>query len=425
MQLSPEGEPGPTLQGVGAAAYAAIRAASLDLCKPLSPEDCAAQSMTDASPLKWHLAHTTWFFETFVLERVKPGYRPFHPGFHVLFNSYYQAVGAQYPRPQRGLLTRPSLADVIAYREQVDRSLQDILERPRKADPIDGVIALGLQHEQQHQELMLTDLKHLLSFNPLQPAYRTCPSPAVADPSPPTWLAYDGGPAWIGHAGPGFAFDNEGPRHQTHIERFELASRAATAGEYLAFMEDGGYRDPTLWLADGWAAVQEHRWDAPLYWEQRDGSWFQITLAGLRELRADLPVCHVSFYEADAFARWCGARLPEESEWEIAARDLPVKGNFVESGLLHPEPPSGKTAPEQVFGNVWEWTRTPYTPYPGYRPPPGAVGEYNGKFMCNQMVLRGGSCASPRSHLRATYRNFLYPRMRWQFSGIRLARDPR
>ena len=409
------------------ARYQAVRGATRALCEPLSPEDCAAQSMPDASPAKWHLAHTTWFFETFVLERAQPGYRPFHAAFRVLFNSYYNSVGEQHPRPRRGLLTRPALDEVQAYRDHVDEHVAKLFENQAVDPELVARIVLGLAHEEQHQELILTDVKHLFSCNPLDPAYRRTPEAPRAALAPLEWRGFDEGVRWIGDGGPGFAFDNEGPRHRRFVERFEIASRPVTNGEFAAFVEDGGYARPELWLADGWAAVQERGWRAPLYWRRVAGGFRTLTLGGVRPLREDEPVCHVSFYEAEAYARWAGARLPGEAEWEVAAQALPVAGNFVESGLLHPAPagaaqrPGG--APAQLFGDVWEWTASGYAPYPGFRPPPGALGEYNGKFMSNQLVLRGGSCVTPRSHVRATYRNFFHPHQRWQFSGIRLARD--
>ena len=405
--------------------YRQIRRTTEQLCEPLSPEDCQAQSMDDASPAKWHLAHTSWFFETFVLEGRLPGYRVFHPEFRVLFNSYYHSVGSQHARPQRGLLTRPVLEEVLAYRRHVDHHVLASLEAPSllTAVPVD-VIELGLHHEQQHQELLLTDVKHLFSCNPLRPAYRRDIAPAAGVATPLAWCAYDEGLRSIGHAGAGFAFDNEGPRHRVYVPPFVLGSRLITNAEFLAFMQDGGYQRPELWLSDGWSAVAQLGWRAPQYWEQRDGMWHVMTLAGLREVGEHEPVCHVSYYEADAFARWAGARLPTEAEWEVAAAAVPIEGNFVERGLLTPAPaPPGARA--QLFGDVWEWTRSAYAPFPGYQPPAGALGEYNGKFMCNQLVLRGGSCATPRSHMRATYRNFFPPQARWQFSGIRLARDAR
>jgi ergothioneine biosynthesis protein EgtB len=382
--------------------YRAVRAATLALSEPLSSEDCALQSMPDASPTKWHLAHTSWYFETFALEPALPGYRCFDPAFRVLFNSYYNAVGPQFARPQRGLLTRPSLGEVSAYRDHVDRHMLRLLDDAKHGAPLRDVIELGTHHEQQHQELILTDVKHLLAQNPLAPVYReSAPHPAPADGREARFVALPGGVREVGHTGAGFAFDNEGPRHRVYLEPFALASRPVTNREYLAFLDAGGYRDPEPWLSDGWAAVQHNGWEAPLYWQRRGDAWWTFTLGGLRELVLDEPVVHVSFYEADAFARWWGARLPTEMEWEVAATD----------GLA------------QQSGEVWEWTRSAYAPYPGYAPPAGALGEYNGKFMSNQLVLRGGSCATPADHVRATYRNFFYPDARWQFSGIRLARD--
>jgi ergothioneine biosynthesis protein EgtB len=405
--------------------FGAVRAATEHLAEPLSPEDTTAQSMPDASPVKWHLAHTSWFFETFLLESV-PTYRPFDPTYRVLFNSYYHSVGEQYLRPERGMITRPGLAEVCAYRAHVDEACLALLARAALSPAQCAVVELGLQHEQQHQELILTDLKHLFAKNPLHPVYRLRPPedpPRVA----PTlaWHPCPPGLREIGHAGPGFAFDNEGPRHRVFVHGFALASRLVSNGEYLAFMADRGYERPELWLSDGWAAVCTNGWRAPLYWQERDGVWRQFTLAGLREVAPGEPVTHVSAYEADAYARWAGARLPTEAEWEVAAAQTEVAGNFVENGRLHPAPAVGAPAatPRQLFGDVWEWTSSAYGPYPGYRPPPGALGEYNGKFMANQLVLRGGSCATPLSHIRASYRNFFHPDARWQFSGIRLARD--
>jgi ergothioneine biosynthesis protein EgtB len=407
-----------------ASRYRDVRAATERLCEPLSAEDCAIQSMPDASPAKWHLAHTSWFFETFVLEDAIRGYRPFHADFRFLFNSYYNSVGEQYPRPERGMISRPSLEEVLAYRAHVDERMLDLLARSPGAR-LASVVEVGLQHEQQHQELILTDVKHLLSRNPLHPVYRDAPALARAAAPPLRWLAYSEGVREIGHDGVGFSFDNERPGHRALVGAFELASRPVTNGEFLEFVRDGGYEQPEHWLSDGWAKVRGDGWRAPLYWEERDGEWLQMTLSGLREVRAEEPVVHVSYYEADAFASWAGARLPSEEEWEIAAGPLPIEGNFAESGLLHPAAlrTSNGGGPSQMFGDVWEWTRSAYAPYPGYRQPPGAFGEYNAKFMCNQLVLRGGSCATPISHIRPTYRNFFFADSRWQFSGIRLARD--
>jgi ergothioneine biosynthesis protein EgtB len=407
-----------------ASRYRDVRAATERLCEPLSAEDCAIQSMPDASPAKWHLAHTSWFFETFVLEDAIRGYRPFHADFRFLFNSYYNSVGEQYPRPERGMISRPSLEEVLAYRAHVDERMLDLLARSPGAR-LASVVEVGLQHEQQHQELILTDVKHLLSRNPLHPVYRDAPALARAAAPPLRWLAYSEGVREIGHDGVGFSFDNERPGHRALVGAFELASRPVTNGEFLEFVRDGGYEQPEHWLSDGWAKVRGDGWRAPLYWEERDGEWLQMTLSGLREVRAEEPVVHVSYYEADAFASWAGARLPSEEEWETAAGPLPIEGNFAESGLLHPAAlrTSNGGGPSQMFGDVWEWTRSAYAPYPGYRQPPGAFGEYNAKFMCNQLVLRGGSCATPISHIRPTYRNFFFADSRWQFSGIRLARD--
>jgi ergothioneine biosynthesis protein EgtB len=391
------------------------------LAAPLTPEDCAIQSMPDMSPTKWHLGHTTWFFETFLLERAEEPFRPFDPAFRVLFNSYYHRVGEQHPRPQRGLLSRPPLSRVQEYRANVDQRVTRALARGLPAR-LGQMFETGLHHEQQHQELILMDIKHLFSCNPLRPAYRDLPEPEAAPSLPRGWAEFPGGAVALGHEGPGFAFDNEGPRHEALLRPFRLATRLVTNAEFLDFLRDGGYERPELWLSDGWDAVRANRWRAPLYWEERDGSWTQMTLAGLRPVRPGDPVAHVSYYEADAFARWAGSRLPTEAEWETACACASTEGNFLESGWLRPAP-AGGDAPAQMFGDLWEWTASPHVAYPGYEPPEGAIGEYNGKFMCNQMVLRGGACVTPRSHIRATYRNFFYPHQRWQFAGIRLAGD--
>jgi len=416
----------PTLQN----RYATIRGASEALSAPLSAEDAALQSMPDASPTKWHLAHSSWFFETFVLGPSVPGYRVFRPAYHHLFNSYYQSVGTPCPRPHRGLLSRPSLDEVVAYRRHVDACMQDLLAMSKVAErgELLGVVELGLQHEQQHQELILTDLKHLFFQNPLRPSYRPAAAAGTSSTATPdrSWCEYPGGMVRIGHAGPDFSFDNERPRHRRFLEPFALASSLVTNRDWLAFMADGGYERPELWLSDGFEAARAGGWRAPLYWERDERSWQVFTLAGMQSLSPDDPVCHVSAYEADAFARWAHARLPGEDEWEILAARTSVEGNFVESGRLHPASACGAgDLPKQLFGDLWEWTRSPYVPYPGYRPPDGALGEYNGKFMANQWVLRGGSCATPQAHLRASYRNFFPPSARWQFSGVRLARDAR
>jgi ergothioneine biosynthesis protein EgtB len=412
--------------------YERVRARSMTLAAPLSDEDCQAQSMPDASPAKWHLAHVTWFFETFILERFEPGFAPFDAGFRVLFNSYYHGIGERYPRPQRGLITRPTLAEVKRYRAQVDERMQALLAaRPGDAE-LDVLVELGLHHEQQHQELLLTDIKHLLSFNPLRNAYAKRWPIGQVDPQPLRWHAYEGGLAHIGHdaeADGAFCFDNETPRHAAWVAPFELASRPVMYGEYLAFMDDGGYRRPELWLSMGWDWVVAGAREAPLYWRRECDRWWNHTLQGTVEIDPHTPACHLSYFEADAYARWAGARLPTEFEWEHAARALtraprPMH-NFADRGAFHPLPPAASSGdqPLQMYGDVWEWTQSNYNPYPGYRPLPGAVGEYNGKFMCNQFVLRGGSCATPAGHVRASYRNFFPPEAQWQFSGLRLARD--
>jgi ergothioneine biosynthesis protein EgtB len=409
--------------------YREIRRATESLCEPLSPEDCTVQSMPDASPAKWHLGHTSWFFDTFLLEGCVADGRLFPEEYRLLFNSYYNSIGEQHPRPRRGLLTRPSLEEVLAYRAEVDRRLLRLLEELSGGSaPLAELAEVGLQHEQQHQELILTDIKHLLSCNPLRPAYQKPQEHLPGEPPRLEWYRYEGGTYWIGHEGSSFSFDNERPRHRTLLEPFELASRPVTNGEFLEFIEAGGYENPELWLSDGWSVIRDRGWRAPLYWEERNGAWSLMTLSGLRSVRSGEPVCHVSFYEADAFARWMGARLPTEAEWEVAAAAAPMDGNFAEERLFHPDVARARApreGPAQVFGDVWEWTQSSYGPYPGYVPPPGALGEYNGKFMCNQMVLRGGSCATPRAHIRPTYRNFFYPDARWQFSGLRLAREVR
>jgi ergothioneine biosynthesis protein EgtB len=423
------------------AQYRSVRHATEQLVAPLSAEDCAVQSMPDASPTKWHLAHTSWFFETFVLEPGQRGYLPFHPQFRALFNSYYNAVGEQFSRPHRALLTRPSLAEVRAFRAHVDAAIAALLESGPGLDPgLAAVFELGMHHEQQHQELILTDIKHLLAANPLRPAYRGAANieargasiaaqssaatlQRVAYAPARAWIGYPERHAGIGHEGARFAFDNEMPRHRVLVPAFELASRPVTNGEYLEFMADGGYRRPELWLSDAWNELRAQGWCAPLYWEERDGTWWNFTLDGMQPVQPEIPVCHVSFYEADAYARWAGARLPTEFEWESVAAQQPVAGRFVEDGRLHPAVAPSSSGPVQLFGDVWEWTASAYAAYPGYRPATGALGEYNGKFMCNQIVLRGGSCATPASHMRATYRNFFPPAARWQWSGVRLARD--
>jgi ergothioneine biosynthesis protein EgtB len=409
-----------------AAAYARVRAASVDLIAPLSPEDCLVQSMPDASPAKWHLAHTTWFFEQFVLQSGGPEYRVFDARFGFLFNSYYEAVGPRHARPQRGLLTRPALDDVLRYRAHVDEHVTALLAGPQVTAALEELVRLGLNHEQQHQELLLTDVKHALSRNPLEPAYRERQRPHGGDgeaAAPMRWLRQRDGLVEIGAApGVDFCFDNELPRHRVWLQPHALASRPVTNGEYLEFIRAGAYEDPRHWLSEGWDTVQREGWRHPLYWSP--GLDSEFTLEGRRELRHAEPVCHVSLYEADAYARWAGARLPTEAEWENAAAALPRQGHHADaSGSLHPRPARRQSGLSQMYGDVWEWTSSAYAPYPGYRPAAGALGEYNGKFMCSQAVLRGGSCATPAGHVRASYRNFFYPWSRWQFTGLRLARD--
>ena len=402
--------------------YAAVRSESLRLASRLSAEDQQIQSMPDVSPTKWHLAHITWFFETFLLRPHLKGYQPFDPAFGYLFNSYYEAVGERHPRPQRGLLSRPPLEHVLAYRAHVDAAMARLIAEAngRTWAEIAPLLELGLHHEQQHQELILMDIKHVFWTNPLLPAYAPAPPAERSAPPPLEWLDFDGGLVEIGHEGSGFAFDNEGPRHKVWIEPYRLASRLSTCGEYLAFIEDGGYAKPELWLSDGWAAAGAERWEAPLYWRRGDGGGWEIfTLSGAKPLDPAEPVSHLSYYEADAFARWAGARLATEAEWEAAAPTAPASGNL---GGLHPAPARGRGL-QQMIGDLWEWTMSPYVAYPRYRPPEGAVGEYNGKFMSGQMVLRGGAAVTPQGHIRPTYRNFFPPGARWAFSGVRLAAD--
>ncbi len=402
-----------------------VRKTSQRICAPLATEDYVIQTMDDVSPPKWHLAHTTWFFENFLLIPSHPDYREFHPRYNFLFNSYYEAVGERHPRPERGLLSRPTVEEVYHYRRHVDEFMLDLVDGADEQQwlQIEPLLTLGLHHEQQHQELLLTDIKHILGTNPLRPAYDT-PRDYLPDASvPAAWVAYPSGIVEIGFGDSGFRYDNEEPRHQVHLEEYELASTLVTNGEYLEFIEAGGYQQPRHWLSDGWATVQEEQWNAPLYWEKIEGRWRVMTLAGLKQLAENEPVSHISYFEADAYARWRDLRLPTEAEWETAAANRAVEGNLFDSGELHPRPAaSGGDEPAQLFGDVWEWTQSPYTAYPGFRPAPGAVGEYNGKFMCNQFVLRGGSCATSANHIRATYRNFFPPQARWQFTGLRLAR---
>jgi ergothioneine biosynthesis protein EgtB len=406
------------------ARYAEVRRRSTTLVAPLGPEDMQVQSMPDASPTKWHLAHTTWFFETFVLARFAAGYEAVSPEYAFLFNSYYDSVGAHHARAARGLVTRPTLQEVFEYRTRVDAALTKLIgqiDDARWGDVADLVI-LGTHHEEQHQELILTDAKHALWSSPRRPSYSPERAARSSTPPPLRWIARDEGLAWVGHEGDGFAFDNEFPRHRVFLEAFEIASRQVTNAEYREFVDDGGYRRPELWLSDGFATVLREGWRAPLYWEPRDGTLHQFTMSGLVPLDPGAPVKHVSYYEADAYARWARARLPTEQEWESIAGGAPVDGNLLDTGHLSPRPAASNAGIEQIFGDTWEWTASPYVAYPRYRPWTGSLGEYNGKFMVNQMVLRGGSCFTPRAHVRASYRNFFPPSTRWQMSGLRLAR---
>jgi ergothioneine biosynthesis protein EgtB len=459
-------------EGVLAARFRQVRRFTEGLAEGLAAEDMVVQSMPDVSPTKWHLAHTSWFFEQFLLVQFLKGYAPVNPVYLYLFNSYYQQAGERHCRDQRGYISRPTVAEVLAYRRHIDEAMLELIGTLDEAsrDTVVHLLTLGLHHEQQHQELLLTDIKHVFSVNPLRPAYREpggaaelIPAPAGSTPAA-GWIAFEGGVHEVGHAGAGFAYDNEGPRHRHYLEPFTLADRLVTNGEYLEFIEDGGYRRPELWLSLGWATAVAQGWSEPFYWERREGRWQLFTLTGLRDLDQAEPVCHLNYFEADAYARWAGARLPTEAEWEVAARSVPIAGNFVETGALHPvalelpgerldddaragtlrgvaafgaaEPAAlralgastqadGGTGAglHQLYGDLWEWTSSPYTPYPGFRPAAGAVGEYNGKFMCNQYVLRGGSCATSWSHIRPTYRNFFPPDASWQFTGLRLARE--
>jgi ergothioneine biosynthesis protein EgtB len=420
--------------------YAQVRAQTERLAAPLSAEDCQAQSMPDASPVKWHLAHVTWFFETFILERFEASFAPFNPAFRVLFNSYYNGVGDKHPRAQRGLLTRPTLVEVLQWRKNIDERMQALLANSNDSELL-SLVELGLHHEQQHQELLLTDVKHLLSCSALQPVYQKAWPLATVAAVPAKWLDFEGGLHQIGHAGEGFYFDNEAPRHSVHLQPYALMNRLVTHGEWLDFMNDGGYTDARWWLSAGWDWLQSQKIQAPMYWSQPQGDagahhgWHSFTLHGQVPIDPHTPITHISYFEADAFARWKsatdsayhGARLPTEAEWEAAVAPqyeaLLAAGNFVESRALHPMPIAKRSEGlMQALGDVWEWTSSSYQAYPGYQPWEGVVGEYNGKFMVNQYVLRGGSCATPRDHLRASYRNFFPTDARWQFSGLRLAK---
>jgi ergothioneine biosynthesis protein EgtB len=407
--------------------YAVVRRQTEKLCEPLETEDYVVSTMTDVSPTKWHLAHTSWFFETFVLAPFDATYVTPNPRYAFLFNSYYVQAGERHCRAQRGLVTRPTVAEVFAYRACVDTAMQRLIDRIGEdvAHPALPVIELGLHHEQQHQELMLTDIKHVFWMNPLRPTYReTRDSRAEALDSSVGWVSVPAGIYRIGHEDVGFSFDNESPAHRVFVDEFRMADRLVTNADYLAFIDDRGYHRPELWLSNGWATVRASNWEAPIYWERTPDGWTEFTLAGQGALDLNAPATHVSYYEADAFARWAGARLPTEAEWEIAAANAPIDGAFVESEHYHPAPASSPAHDgelRQLYGEVWQWTQSAYTAYPGYAPPAGAIGEYNGKWMCDQWVLRGASCATPRSHARLTYRNFFPSDARWQFMGIRLA----
>lgn len=405
--------------------YKKVRSFSHTLAEPLAVEDYVIQTMPDVSPTKWHLAHTSWFFEAFVLSEINPSYQSLNPKYNFLFNSYYVQVGERHCRPKRGLISRPTVDEVYEFRAFVDKNMFDLFENSddKTFSEIAPIIEIGLHHEQQHQELIITDIKHVFSENPLDPVYSKSNNTSKKQLSQLEWVEFNEGLYSIGSVD-GFCYDNEIPRHKTYIDSFKIASRLVTNGEYAEFIEDGGYEKPEIWLSDGWNTISSNGWKSPLYWYQKDVEWGVFTLNGVKKLNLNEPVCHVSFYEAEAFARWAGARLPSEFEWELASEDLLVQGNFVEDKNFHPIVNNNKSEKlHQFYGDVWEWTRSPYSPYPGYTAPEGALGEYNGKFMCNQMVLRGGSCATSISHIRNTYRNFFPPDARWQFMGIRLTKD--
>jgi len=406
--------------------FSETRATSLELAAPLGPEDMVVQAMDDASPTKWHLGHVTWFFETFILRDHLPGYKPFDKRFAYCFNSYYEAAGPRHPRPRRGLLTRPTIIEVMAYRHHVDAAMAQLFDNDDVVRQVCELTEIGINHEQQHQELLLSDILSLFALSPLQPAYReTARLKEQYKAGALKWIAFDGGLKAVGHDGDGFSYDNETPRHDVLLHPHQLADRLVTNGEWIQFMEDGGYRTAAHWLSDGWAFVQREDWTAPLYWQKRDDHWWKMSLAGCVPVDLAAPVCHVSYFEADAFARWAGRRLPTEFEWENAAADVAVKGNMLGSGALRtrPAPYADNGKPKQMFGDVWEWTQSSYAPYPGYAAAPGAIGEYNGKFMCGQYVLKGASCVTAERHSRNSYRNFFYPHQRWQFTGLRLAKD--
>lgn len=406
--------------------YKNVRAFTEKLCSPLENEDYVIQSMPDVSPAKWHLGHTSWFFETFILQKAIPDYKPFHPLYTYLFNSYYIQVGERWHRSNRGLLSRPTVKEIFEYRNYVTSNTIELLETcdEKRYKEIAPIIEIGQNHEQQHQELILTDIKHVLSISPLNPVYSERKVNSSQLTPELDWIEFAGGVVDIGSNGREFNFDNERPKHKEYLYPFRLANRLVTNKEFIDYIEDGGYKNSTLWLSDGWATVESEVWKAPLYWEIKEGSWWNFTLNGFREVNPDEPVCHISHFEADAFAHWRGCRLPSEAEWEFAAGNLPYAGNLAENENYHTIPVGkNKSGLNQMYGDVWEWTQSSYTPYPGYKPLPGALGEYNGKFMSNQIVLRGGSCATSQTHIRNTYRNFFPPHSRWQFSGLRLAQD--
>jgi ergothioneine biosynthesis protein EgtB len=405
--------------------FSSVRNFSLELTKPLVTEDFVVQTIPDISPTKWHLAHVTWFFETFVLKEAGKNYQELNPLYNFIFNSYYVQVGPRHTRAHRGYLTRPTVKDVFDYRKYIDEQMIDFISKcsEEELDKFTPVIEIGINHEQQHQELLLTDIKNVFSANPLHPVYSEKEFPSINVVPEIKWITFPEGLYETGHDGNGFSYDNELPRHKEFLESFHLSSRLVTNGEYLEFIKDGGYKNTQLWLSDGWATVENEHWEAPMYWENRDGEMWNFKLTGFQKVNLNEPVCHVSYYEADAFARWAGARLASEAEWEIATHDLNLEGNFVEQRNFHPVAFNSKHDLIQMYGDVWEWTKSPYTGYPGYKTLPGALGEYNGKFMSSQMVLRGGSCATSITHIRNTYRNFFPPNARWQFMGIRLAKD--
>jgi len=425
FQKSKADSPDKTVAVALAHRFRAVRNRTESLCSPLEIEDYCIQASDSVSPPKWHLAHTTWFFETFILMPFAPGYRVFHEAYTYLFNSYYETAGTFFPRPQRGLLSRPTVAQVYRYRSHVDAALLELLANPpvQHAADIFQRVQLGIEHEIQHQELLLMDTLYNFSINPLQPAYHSVTIPPQTAPVPDMgWQEFAGGIVKIGHDGRGFSYDNERPRHQTLLQDFRLGTRLISNAEYLAFIDDGGYQRVDLWLSDAWRTINTQQWKVPLYWFKESSDWRHFDLTGVHALRMNEPVSHLSYYEADAYARWAGKRLPTEAEWEHAAASVPITGNFLESGSLHPQaaPLPGLT---QMYGDLWEWTQSAYLPYPGFHPLPGTLGEYNGKFMSDQMVLRGGSCITPQDHIRASYRNFFRAADRWMYSGLRLAED--